>query len=409
MAAEAILKKPEQKLSCPVCLDIYTDPKQLQCHHIYCQKCLGRLVVQDQQRQPILTCPNCRQVTPVPARGVAGLPAAFPMDNIPVILATPQKDVLEKEKCYEKKVKDSLCPAEKVTIQPQSLLPVQPPGSSEKLCTPALTIDGVKGPYGVAISSRGEVVVAEWGGKCVTLLKPNGKRLRSFGSYGSGQGQFKCPTGVAVDADGNILVTDCHGHRIQKFSADGQFLAAVGARGSSQLEFHYPMGVAVNKINNKVYVVDSSNERVQVLNSDLTFSSTFGTEGTGEGQFKCPQSVACDCSGTVYVSDNCNLRIQVFTADGKFQRMFQVYSEERGKVVRPCNVAIGNDNMVYVNDVNDRMTIFTSEGQFVTSFVMKRMGKEEFNFSGIVGVAVDGEVLYVCDHDHDHILSFPAI
>ena len=119
-------------------------------------------MVQDQQGQPILTCPNCRQVIPVPARGVAGLPAAFPMENFPVILDTPQKDVLEKEKYYEKKVMS----------QPQSPLPVQPPGSSEKLCTSVLTIDGVKGPYGVAISSRGEVVVAELGGQCVTLLKP---------------------------------------------------------------------------------------------------------------------------------------------------------------------------------------------------------------------------------------------
>ena len=80
--AEAALKKLEDQLNCPVCLDTYTNPKQLQCHHIYCQQCLGRMVVLNQQGQLVLICPNCRQVTPVPDNGVAGLPAAFHISNL---------------------------------------------------------------------------------------------------------------------------------------------------------------------------------------------------------------------------------------------------------------------------------------------------------------------------------------
>ena len=80
--ADAALKKLEDQLNCPVCLDTYTNPKQLQCQHIYCQQCLRRLVERDQQGQLVLICPNCRQVTPVPANGVAGLPAAFHINNL---------------------------------------------------------------------------------------------------------------------------------------------------------------------------------------------------------------------------------------------------------------------------------------------------------------------------------------
>ena len=80
--AEAALKKLEDQLNCPVCLDTFTDPKQLQCNHIYCRQCLRRLVDRDQQGQLILTCPNCRQVTPVPANGVAGLQPAFHINNL---------------------------------------------------------------------------------------------------------------------------------------------------------------------------------------------------------------------------------------------------------------------------------------------------------------------------------------
>jgi len=74
--AEETLKKLEEQLKCSICLDIYTDPKLLQCFHIYCQQCLVPLDL-SQQGQLGLTCPACRKVTPIPATGVAGLQSAF--------------------------------------------------------------------------------------------------------------------------------------------------------------------------------------------------------------------------------------------------------------------------------------------------------------------------------------------
>ena len=84
--AEKVLKKVEKQLkehlNCPICLDTYTDPKQLECNHFYCQQCLVPLVVRDQQGKLGLTCPACRQVTPIPDRGVAGLQPAFQMNRL---------------------------------------------------------------------------------------------------------------------------------------------------------------------------------------------------------------------------------------------------------------------------------------------------------------------------------------
>ena len=75
--AEKVLKQLEEQLNCSICLDTFTDPKLLKCFHVYCRKCLVPLVDRDQQGQLGLTCPICRQVTPVPDRGVAGLQSAF--------------------------------------------------------------------------------------------------------------------------------------------------------------------------------------------------------------------------------------------------------------------------------------------------------------------------------------------
>ena len=84
--AEKVVERVEEQLNCSICLDTYTDPKILQCFHVFCRQCLVPLGVGDQQGQLSLTCPTCRQFTPIPARGVAGLQSAFHINNLLEIL-----------------------------------------------------------------------------------------------------------------------------------------------------------------------------------------------------------------------------------------------------------------------------------------------------------------------------------
>ena len=64
-------------------------------------------------------------------------------------------------------------------------LPVQ------ELGTPARTITGVNGPCGVAIHQRGEVVISDFLGNCVSIFTLTAEKIRSFGSGGSGQGTIQ--------------------------------------------------------------------------------------------------------------------------------------------------------------------------------------------------------------------------
>ena len=273
----------------------------------------------------------------------------------------------------------------------------------EKLCTPILTIGGVKKPWGVAINQRGEVMVAEWEGHHVSVFSPSGEKLRSFGTCGSGLGQVLYPREVAVDGEGNILVADSGNHRIQRFTSEGQFLTSVGTKGSGHLQFFFPTCIAFNASNNKVYVTDTNNHRIQVLNFDLNFSGTFGKSGSGKGQFDYPWGIACDSTGKVYVADCSNHRIQVFTAEGKFLHMF---GQGRGELSNPFGVAIDTSGMVYVSDSkNHRVSVFTSEGRFVTSFGRRGNGPGEFKVP--YGLAVDNSgVVYVCDFSNNRVQFF---
>ena len=270
----------------------------------------------------------------------------------------------------------------------------------EKLGTTILTISEVRKPWGIAINCRREVVVTDQDSNCIHVFSPSGEKLRSFGTHGSGKGQFDEPHGVAVDGEGNILVADTWNHRIQKFTAEGQFLTAVGTEGSGPLQFSYSWDIAIS---DKVYVVDSGNHRVQVLNPDLTFSHTFGKKGSGMGQFQWPLGIACDSTGKVYVTDRDNYRIQVFTAEGKFLRMF---GHGMGELDFPVGIAIDTSGIVYVSEGNnDCVSLLTSEGQFVTS--LGRSGKGPGEFSLPTGLALDSSgVLYVCDNWNNRVQLF---
>ncbi len=118
-------------------------------------------------------------------------------------------------------------------------------GPVEKLGTPILTIGAVNLPDGVAVNQREEVVVTDHYRHCVTVFSPCGERLRSFGTYGWGQGQFQCPCGVAIDSDENVLVANWGNHHIQKFTAQGEFLTTVGTEGSVPLQFDRPRSILV--------------------------------------------------------------------------------------------------------------------------------------------------------------------
>ena len=270
-------------------------------------------------------------------------------------------------------------------------LPVQ------KLGTPINTINGVNYPFGVTINQRGEIIVAECSGNCVSILNPTGEKLKSFGSHGLGSGQFDAPRGVAVDDKANILVVDVDNHCIQKFTSGGKLITVAGRKGNKPLEFNEPLGIAIHPLNNKVYVADNLNHRIQILNPDLTFSSTFGSRGKGNGQFISPWDVAFDSTGNVYVVACSNHCVYVFTAEGKYLRKFGKKGNGNGELNRPSGIAIDNDDVVYIADrSNHRVSVFTNDGKFLTLFGTEGRGPGQFSKPWRIAVDKNG-VVYVCD------------
>ena len=71
MAAKDV-KMATDNLSCPVCYQLFKNPKYLPCHHSYCEQCLEKMQVQSK-----IICPECRQEANVPPGGVKDLDNNF--------------------------------------------------------------------------------------------------------------------------------------------------------------------------------------------------------------------------------------------------------------------------------------------------------------------------------------------
>ncbi|XP_011408270.2 PREDICTED: tripartite motif-containing 13-like, partial [Amphimedon queenslandica] len=78
--------KLEKELTCPVCLDHYTNPKTLPCLHSFCQHCLEGLPLDKKSETYYLSCPTCRHRTEFPEEGVGAFPVAFTLNNLHSLL-----------------------------------------------------------------------------------------------------------------------------------------------------------------------------------------------------------------------------------------------------------------------------------------------------------------------------------
>jgi DNA-binding beta-propeller fold protein YncE len=77
----------------------------------------------------------------------------------------------------------------------------------------------------VAFAPDGNVFVADgYRNARVLEYSPDGKKLREWGSAGTGPGQFRLPHSIQVDAAGIVYVADRENGRIQRFDRTGRFL-----------------------------------------------------------------------------------------------------------------------------------------------------------------------------------------
>ncbi len=167
-------------------------------------------------------------------------------------------------------------------------------------------------PTGIAYSSASsEIWVVETAAHCITILDETGRKIRSIGNRGAGNGEFNFPTSIWIDKKGYAYVVDALNYRIQIFDSSGKFMNAFGEAGDATGNFAMPKSVATDSYGN-IFVTDALFHAVQIFDNRGRLLYTFGSQGRGQGEFWLPTGIFIDKQDNIYVADSYNSRVQIF-------------------------------------------------------------------------------------------------
>jgi hypothetical protein len=115
------------------------------------------------------------------------------------------------------------------------------------------------------------VWLVEDGSHQIFKFTNDGKLVQSWGESrvpGNDERHFNRPTDIAWLPDGTFFVSDGYTNtRVLKFDKDGKFLMTWGTRGTGPGQFNTPHSIAVGR-DRRVYVADRSNHRIQIFDEN---------------------------------------------------------------------------------------------------------------------------------------------
>jgi DNA-binding beta-propeller fold protein YncE len=219
----------------------------------------------------------------------------------------------------------------------------------------------VQDPLAVGFDNEGNVLIG--GRTSVNAYDVSGALLYSLGI---GSGEFGKPNDIAVAPDGRIYVTDCGEDRVKVYGSTGEALFSFGSTGSGAGEFNFPTGIAFDPIGDEVYIADQGNARVQVFNSNGDFLRAFGEftyqesgEWVFEGTFTRIQGLAVDALRRVYVADAYQNNVQILTAEGDFLAFLAQDEGGSQYFSLPMDVAVSGDLLSIASTADSKVQGFS--------------------------------------------------
>jgi RHS repeat-associated protein len=225
----------------------------------------------------------------------------------------------------------------------------------------------------------------------------------SFGSAGTGSGQFAHPGDVSRDAKGNLWVADSSNNRLQEFNEKGEFLKTIGSVGTGNGQFSQPKSIAFTTAGN-FWVADSGNSRLQEFNEKGEFMKAVGSLGSGNGQFNRPEHLAIDAKGNIWVSDTYNYRIQELNEKGEF---IKVVNPTGLGAIEPTGITVGPGGNAWVTDWSHNRVVEISESgaTLVRQFGTEGAGNGQFKHPDAVAIDSAGDV-WIVDQNNERVQEF---
>ena len=204
------------------------------------------------------------------------------------------------------------------------------------------TETGINAPVGIAVDSKNNLYIAEWGrprirkvdaSGMITTVAGNGQEGFSGDGEIATEAMISRPHDIAVDNSGNLYIADFYNHRIRRVDTNG-IITTVAGNGNTdygagdngpaiEATIVYPYTIEVDSEGN-LFIIEMGRGCVRKIDISGTITSAIGSgsgfSGDGgpaiEAKFDHPTDISSDPAGNFYISDSRNHRIRMVDTNG---------------------------------------------------------------------------------------------
>lgn len=208
----------------------------------------------------------------------------------------------------------------------------------------------------------------------IAIFDREGKYLSSWGG-----GLIRFAHAITINENDDVWLVDRDHGQMMKFTTSGELLKTIGTKGyrsdtgvdptnfsSAAYQqvthgggpFNLPTDIAFAP-SGEMFITDGyGNARVHKFAADGTYLFSWGEPGTGPGEFNMPHGVWIDRQGRVLVCDRENDRVQIFSQEGEFLSMWPT------KLIGPAVFYVDDDDIVYIPEHNGGLvSVLTLDGE----------------------------------------------
>ena len=252
----------------------------------------------------------------------------------------------------------------------------------------------LNGPRCMSIHYKsGNIYIADKYNDRVQVFSYNGDYLFMFGE------KMNLPIGICVFQD-TVFVTQWNSCCVNMYELEGKLMKSVGTYGNGEAQFRTPHGIDVSDRNHNIYVCDRFNNRVQILTEELKYHSMLGI-----GMFTHPLDIKVTLD-RVLVLDESNPCMFIFNSEHLLINSIITRGNDK-QTSDPCSFDIDRDYNIMMSDYNNPCVyVFNKEGEQIHKFGKQGEGIGEF--SGPYGIVLDntGRIIVVCSKDTNCLQFF---
>jgi len=237
-------------------------------------------------------------------------------------------------------------------------------------------------PVSIAVNADGQLLVIDRKKLRIVRLSSSGKLLSSFGSDGSGAGQFDEPVDIAVSSTGLIFVADLGNRWVQVFNQQGIFLNVINKTIDPKLKLQQPIGIALDPQDN-LYVLDSGSNNIFV----------FTPRGEPKASF---------VKRNISVSRNTSDPVALMATHSKKNNNTDVL----GNISDPVDLMATDSEILLLEQ--SRVKVYSKQGEFLRSWGGAGGGIGQFKHPTAISVK-DNSKFAIADSGNDRLQHFSIL